>query len=61
MRTRYTRFQLVRQTIKDLISDIRTSEGAYREQCRKNVATLFAARHTTQLDQFGWPTVLDSN
>lgn len=57
-RAHYTRFQLVRHTIADLIADVRASEGHYRESCRRNVATLFKARHTTCIDQFGWPVVL---
>jgi hypothetical protein len=57
-KTNYTRFQLIRYTVADLIADVRSSEGAYREACRKNVATLFKARHTTRIDAFGWPVVL---
>lgn len=57
-RANYSRFQLVRYTILDLIADVRASDGAYKEQCMRNVSTLFKARHTTGIDQFGWPTVL---
>ena len=53
--TRYDRRDSVQFIIKDIIGDIRTSDGFYRDYCRRQLSWLWARRHTISLDRYGWP------
>jgi hypothetical protein len=58
-----SKFELIRCTLSDLVTDIRCAEEReqteYAQKTRTQVFTLFKQRHTTKLDQFGWAACLE--
>ena len=49
----YTRQQLVRFLMQDLINDQRADKSDVLGA--RMIAALFKARHSVQLDRYGWP------
>ena len=49
----YTRQQLVRFIMQDLINDQRADKSDVLGE--HMIAALFKARHSVQLDRYGWP------
>lgn len=50
---------LVRDIIRDLITDVRCAERdgqlGYANTCRRQIEVLWRTRHNVQLDRYGWP------
>ncbi len=67
----YTRQQLIKLIVRDLIIDIRynlahqdignSHRGAIACLCKEQLHDLFKARHTVQLDKYGWPRLHSFN
>jgi hypothetical protein len=56
-----TRGRLVREILRDLVTDVRCAERdglpEYAAKCRREIAILYAMRHTARLGSYGWPRV----
>ena len=47
--------QHLRELMADLVNDYRSSDGEYRERCRRMICALYKSRHGVRMDRYGWP------